>query len=647
MRCLRTAVALVLALSPLLCVADSAPKEDWLPVTPQDLQYKEVPNNPGVTAVQLYYANYINDIDHREFYYFRIKILKEDGMKYADVEIPFIPGFLSVKDLKARTIHPDGTIVDFTGDTLEKTIVKTRGIKFLARTFTFPSVTVGSIVEYKYRLQRDYLTNNSWEVQHDLFTVKEKFFIQAAESRLALLYVTTFLNNAKPEHKGRTLTLEMENVPAFQSEPFMPPESTYKSQVRFFYGLSDTMEDFWKKYGEEANRELEWFIGNHGEIKSTAAKALGSEADPLKKLRLLYDNAQQIRNLTYERSREEVEQRKEGIKENENVVDVLKRGYGTRNDITRLFVALARAAGFPAYVVEVSDRKERFFDKAVLSGSQLDSELALVNVNGKDVYLDPGTRFCPFGLIRWTQTSVTALKLDPKGPGFVQVPSSGPPDAVTVRSARAALAPDGSLKGTINVEYKGQEALQQRLDAIDQDEEGRKKSLEDEIKRWLASGAVVKLHDVQGWEAKDSSLIVNFDISIPGYASVVGKRLLMPIFLFQSPQRDAFKFSERKYPVYFPYAYGELDKVGITIPGGFSLEAVPSRQQFKLPYAAYESASAVQGNQFISNRVLYLAGIFFEVSRYGELKDFFGKVQGADEGQASFRLETTATAQPN
>jgi hypothetical protein len=33
-----------------------AQKEDWLPVTPQDLQYKEVPGNKGASAVRLYHA---------------------------------------------------------------------------------------------------------------------------------------------------------------------------------------------------------------------------------------------------------------------------------------------------------------------------------------------------------------------------------------------------------------------------------------------------------------------------------------------------------------------------------------------------------------------------------------------------------------
>src|SRR5260221_11855137 len=43
-------------------------KEDWQPVTSQDQQIKEVPGNAGADAIQLYYADYINDNDHSEFY---------------------------------------------------------------------------------------------------------------------------------------------------------------------------------------------------------------------------------------------------------------------------------------------------------------------------------------------------------------------------------------------------------------------------------------------------------------------------------------------------------------------------------------------------------------------------------------------------
>src|SRR5437588_8774594 len=123
-----------------------AQKEDWLPVTPQDLQVKEVPHNPGAAAIQLYYADFIDDNQNSEFFYQRIKILTDKGMSYADVELPVYPQH-SISDLKARTVHPDGKIIEFTGKPFEKTIIKGKGIKFLAKIFTLPEVTIGSIAE--------------------------------------------------------------------------------------------------------------------------------------------------------------------------------------------------------------------------------------------------------------------------------------------------------------------------------------------------------------------------------------------------------------------------------------------------------------------------------------------------------------------
>jgi len=37
-----------------------------------------------------------------------------------------------------------------------------------------------------------------------------------------------------------------------------------------------------------------------------------------------------------------------------------------------------------------------------------------VNLNGKGMYLEPGTAFCPYGFVRWNHTEIDALKLDRK-----------------------------------------------------------------------------------------------------------------------------------------------------------------------------------------------------------------------------------------
>jgi len=52
--------------------------------------------------------------------------------------------------VRARTIKPDGSSVNFEGKVLDKTIVKGRGVKYHAKTFTLPDVQVGGIIEYYY-----------------------------------------------------------------------------------------------------------------------------------------------------------------------------------------------------------------------------------------------------------------------------------------------------------------------------------------------------------------------------------------------------------------------------------------------------------------------------------------------------------------
>src|SRR5215471_16069552 len=87
---------------------------DWLPVTARDLQIKDVPGDPGASAVQLYYADFRDDVRQSEFIYKRIKVLTQKGKEFADFEIE-VPPHYSVTDLQARTVHPDGSIAEFAG----------------------------------------------------------------------------------------------------------------------------------------------------------------------------------------------------------------------------------------------------------------------------------------------------------------------------------------------------------------------------------------------------------------------------------------------------------------------------------------------------------------------------------------------------
>jgi len=285
------ALALLLVLAPSL----HAQKEDWLPVTTEDLAVKEVPGTPGASAIQLYYADFIKDDEQTEFFYTRIKVLNEKGKERADVEI-VVPPDGSISSLKARTIHPDGKIIEFTGKPFQKTLIKGKGVKVLAKTFTMPDVTVGSILEYKYKIDwPGIFTDNSWTIQHDLYTVKESFrmkpyggLLEGFDNGYQVSAIYSHMpDNIKPLQKGSGFELDVSNMPAFESEGYMPPEDDYKPQMRFFYvdRKSSTVDKFWQEAGQKWNDDAERFIGNRKEISQAASQVIGNESDPTLKLR--------------------------------------------------------------------------------------------------------------------------------------------------------------------------------------------------------------------------------------------------------------------------------------------------------------------------------------------------------------------------
>ncbi|PWT84760.1 MAG: hypothetical protein C5B58_04200 [Acidobacteria bacterium] len=629
---------------PSICAGQN---QDWREITQQERDIKEVPGDPGAPAIQLFYEDYRDDDSRFQFTYHRIKVLTEAGKKYADVEIPLNP-LLHFIDVRARTIHPDGSITEFKGKPFEKLLAKTRDVKFVAETFTMPDVTVGSIIEYKYRYTWDRIVfDTSWSIQHDLYTVKEHFWLRGYSKLLKtkhymtgegtnLSYVVSGAMPATPNRVGDAVELTLENVPAFKGEDYAPPAEDLKPTVRFFYGGNETLspDAFWKEYGRTWFSESERFIGNRDSVRSAASEAMGAETDPEKRLKRLYERAQAVRNLSFERRRNKQEDKKEDLKPNENSGDVLARSYGTHNDITRLFVALARAGGFDARIVRVPNRRAYFFKASYLVASQLSSEIALVNLNGRELYLDPGTEFCPFGLVRWLHTGDKALKLDGAGGTFVMAPPAQAEATRIFRIGRLSLEDDGSAKGTLQVEFTGNAALEHRLSALDEDDAGRRKSMEDEAKGWLPEGAAAELDSAENWESTDEPLRVRFKVQIPSFASVAGKRILIPASMFKTTQRkQAFQHQQRKYPVYFPYAYQEMDNMIVDVPEGRTAEAVPGAQDANLSFTRFATSRSFSKNQFVSKRALIINGIFFPITDYPQLKSFFQKVQAADDEQ--------------
>lgn len=623
--------------------------DDWLPVSPDELKMTADPAHPA-DAIMLYHEETANDMTRHRYVYKRVKVLTEKGKDRANVEIPFDATYIGIADVRARAIAPDGTITPLSAKAFTSTIVKAHGVKYLAKTFTLPNVQVGSIVEWKYtEYWEDYVIAPHWTVQDDLFQKRAKFafvpFLKAGawvedkktgdiKDRVYYTLIGLPESTSIKTIGDRRMELELKDIPAFIEEDFAPPSQVLKMRVNFYYG-TDKMskpQEFWKSEGKYWNKEVDKFAGHSAAVAAAVDQVISPSDTAEQKARKIYLFVHKIKNLNYTNEEGRLEELlTRESKERRNVDDVLHKNEGYRDEIARLFWAMGRAAGLQTYLMRVSDRDEYFFQANVPNPAQLTSEIAIVNLGGKEVFLDPGTPLCPYGLLAWQHTSSQGIRQTADGGAVVApTPSANYKDAISKRVGRLTLNEDGSAKGKIGVAWAGEEALIHRLSSLKTDAAGRKKELEDELKALLPAGALVQLDTANGWDDAEAQLTANFSVEIPSYASNAGKRLLVPKDLFQTRSKQPFAHGDRKNPVYFNYPYYSMDETTINVPAGFHLENVPEPQPLRTDYSLYKVQHTTNGNSVTVSRDFAMAGIAFQQKDYPELRKFFASVNTSD-----------------
>src|ERR1700761_3588968 len=123
--------------------------------TSEELKMTEEPKAPGAAAIFLYREETVDDNLHYHSFYERVKVLTEKGKELATVSVPYPKGKFQITDIKARTIHSDGTVIPVDvkpSDLLMSLNSRNSGVRLNKMVFTLPSVEVGSILEYRWEL---------------------------------------------------------------------------------------------------------------------------------------------------------------------------------------------------------------------------------------------------------------------------------------------------------------------------------------------------------------------------------------------------------------------------------------------------------------------------------------------------------------
>ena len=637
---------------------------DWPAIASEDLKMTDLPQQKGAPAVVLLREEVANDPQNYHSVYMRVKILTEAGRRYADVEIPYSRRRFKIDGVSGRTVHADGSIVTFDGKVFDKMVVKeNRGrgesIRVHVKSFTLPDVQVGSILDFRYFLRYDdhVFYSPEWIVQTDLFQKSASFKFIPYSGDLIMAHDrvgrgtawSSYLPTAgaKPQWHNLMTTsistsrtanqfidLALADVPPLIDEPFMPPAKTLRYRVQFYYTIDRTSEAFWKEEGKFWSKDVEKFLGRKDGIGEAVAKTVLASDSPEQKVRKIYAYVSGLENQSYQPKREKEEEKVIGLKANEGAEDVLRQRSGDHDDLNRLLVAMVRAAGVPAFMMWVPSREETFFQPDLMSTRQLDAEIAIVQLGGKDQFLDPGTKFAPFGLSDWRYSGSKGLRQSAsKGTEIAEAPISDYSKAMILRSAQVTLTDEGKVEGTVKVGYYGLEAMSRRQKANATDAEGRKQMLEDEMRGWLPGNSDVTLVGTPNWDDTEPHLATEFKISSP-LAVGAGKRVLIPVHIFQVNEKPVFSASIRVNLIYFWYLTRQVDEVHITLPPSFEVESLPADDHVKLDYALYSTTQKQESSDSImARRDLIMGGLVFPPGMYKELKGFYEKVKAADDQQ--------------
>jgi hypothetical protein len=293
-------------------------------------------------------------------------------------------------------------------------------------------------------------------------------------------------------------------------------------------------------------------------------------------------------------------------------------------------------------VMTVTNRDRSLFMPAYLSFSQLNDTIAIVDVDGKEQFFDPGQRYCPYGHLAWKHTFASGVRQVEGGTTIVAAPGEPYTASRTQRIGNLTMDEHGEVTGTIKMIWTGSPALNWRQRSLRGDETSLKRELRVAVERLMPNGMDVKIASIEHLEDYEQPLTVNYDVK-GGIASLTGKRLLIPGDIFEANARPTFPHEKRETAVYFEYPHVVQDAVRVNFPASLAVESIPVSEKVPLKQLAFYTLTTESApTSFTTRRSFELGSMIFTLEEYPELRAFYNKFETKDQESAVLKAAATS-----
>ena len=567
----------------------------------------------------------------------RIKILKDKGLKHADIKIRFhsYRHDETIKSISAQTYNLDaaGNVV---ATKVEKNLIYEKPInsRYSNVVFTFPEVKAGSIIEYKYTHTNVGIP--TWFFQHSIPVKYSRYradFPEEVEfvcSPIAVLPV-----EQKTDNKSRRnlKTLSMTNIPALRDEPFITCDYDYLQRVETKLvsynppsAPRQSLMTTWPRIIRSLMEDEDFGIQLKREIPRTTDldEALKKLTDPYQKMVTIHNYVR--KNMEWNGYT--------SIWALNGVKSAWKDKKGTSGEINLIMVNLLKDAGLKASPLLVSTRENGRVSTAEANSGQFDKVLAYVTIGENNYILDATEKYTPSYLIPYEVMYSEGLvieKIDTWEWGWRVLWSEKPHFKETI-VVQANIDEQGTMKGNASVtsfDYS-------RIDRMPTLKKGRDKFIEE---YFVASNPGVKI-DTLSIENEDvDSLPLTQTVRFNQPVNSSGDYKYFSVNLFTGLEKNPFVADNRFSDVFFGANQNYQIVANVTIPESYEFEALPKSVRMIMPDTSISITRRVNSEKnILAVRIsLEFKKPVYSPEEYPDFKEFYKQLYALLNEQYAIR----------
>jgi transglutaminase-like putative cysteine protease len=648
------AVAAFAVLPPCAHASNSAP--DWLSAAAQE-KLPTYPNAPVAVVLLDESQTTVNangeiSTRHRVAY----KLLRPEAEdRYGYVGVPF-DGETKILSFKAWTITADGRVLALS----EKDAIETSDSTYEVFTddrmkiMKFSDAVPGSVVGYEYtQKERPFIFENDWWFQRGIPVRRARLTLQLPP---AWDYSANWFNYAeqKPETSGAgQYVWEVDDVPAIDAEPDMPPQEAVEGWVGLkFYPQDPSLRakttGTWKDLGV-------WYNGLTQESR-VASPAIQQEVttltagmtNPVDKIRAIARYVRrQIRYAAIEVGI--------GGYQPHPAADVFTHQYGDCKDKATLLSSMLHQIGIDSYYVIIDSERgvvqptypSMNFDHVILAVKLPDSVddptlYSVVNdpALGRLLFVDPTDEYTPLGYLPSELQDSYGLVVAPDGGHLIKLPLLPPSTNRLIRIGKFSLSPGGDLSGDIQQIQWGGPAEDYRYQFLSTQPSNRANIFESFLGSFLTNFTLTQA-SLGNLDQYNQNLMMNYKFVAASYATVAGNMLFVrPRIVGDKYTGLLSLFSQdkpRQYPVAFEEATLQSDMFDITLPPGYVPDGLPRPVTASCDYASYHSTTTVADGVLHYQRTFEIKSVIVPKNNLPQIRAFLQQVAADQSATAVLR----------